>query len=144
MLIVKCEPITFQQHRQLNSQEEWEDPSRREPGDGENILERESSICVGSRVCMLTCACAHAYMREREKERDFVSLTKEVELFPKGHGKSWTDFRQMSEMIGFVRVKCGSGGSVENGLESGEGCVGISQVRSSGQDGRATVGTLPM
>ena len=100
-------------------------------------------MCRFTSVHAHVCMCTRIHERE-EKERDFISLTKELELFPKGHGKSWTDFRQMSEMTGFVRVKCGSGSSVENRLEIGEGCVGISQVRSSGQDGRATVGALPM
>ena len=79
---------------------------------------------------MHTYSSMHTRAGEREKERHLVNHTKELELFPSDHGRSWPDIGQIQEMIRFVCVKACSGCHVENGLETREGCAGISQVRT--------------
>ena len=136
-------PITCRQHKQLNSQEEPEDPSRREQGDGGNILERESSKRVGSGVCTVTQAGTHRSVREREKERDFASHTTLKNLnFFLDHGKPLTDFRRINEMIRFVCLKCCSGCSVHNGSEGSEG-LEEAKSRNDGQDRGGAGGVQP-
>lgn len=87
-------------------------------------------------MCRSKCVCVHTCMRTymRERKRNFASHTTEFELFPKGCGKSLKDFKHLNEMIRFVCLKCFSSCSVETGLKSSEGHVGIMQMRNNGQD----------
>lgn len=91
-----------------------------------------------------SCKHMHTPAGEREKERSLVSHTKEFELYPNGRRKLLLDVRQTQEMLGFVcAMGCSLCASVGNGLESREGCAGISQVRNSGQDCQGTGSVLP-